>query len=98
MYNAEFTCEGILLCHGVGDWLNEVAVEICGPAAVAGFSTVTFQLLKHLLANISTYLTGKKGVYIYTYFRSSTSRTRFLNPEFVNRQLRSKNQHQDNRD
>lgn len=31
-----------ILCHRVGDGFDEVAVELCGSAANAGFATVTF--------------------------------------------------------
>ena len=34
--------KGDILCHGVGDGFDEVAVDICGSAADAGFATVTF--------------------------------------------------------
>lgn len=34
--------KGEVLCHWDGDGFDEVAVEICGPAAGAGFATVTF--------------------------------------------------------
>ena len=34
--------KGAILCHGVGDGFDEVAIELCGSAAGAGFATVTF--------------------------------------------------------
>jgi hypothetical protein len=62
----DISCGKGSLGHGVGDRLDEVAVEVCGPAARAGFAAVTFQLLKRSVNDPSKVFSGV-AQWIYTF-------------------------------